>query len=105
MPRRKTRPRIYAIILFILIPIVGLSDSNRPQPSQDQFVCGTSAEREINARAKGQYYKSKNRGKVFFSPTVQKDVGDVAIVEDDGSILPQSNLFDLTGKSFRFEPT
>jgi len=33
------------------------------------------------------------------------DFGDIAVMEDDGSVITDINLFDLAGKAIRFEPT
>ncbi len=32
------------------------------------------------------------------------DIGDVAVVEDDGTVLAPTNVFDLAGRAFRFSP-
>jgi len=38
------------------------------------------------------------------SRNLAADVGDIAVIEDDGSAITDVNLFDLAGKAIRFEP-
>src|SRR5437867_3778660 len=96
-----------ALVLLLLSPITGLSKNDRPKAQPGRFTCGTSPEREMNALAKGLYYESKNRQRLLFAPSQPAywaDAGDVAVIEDDGSIFSQVNMFDLAAKSLRFEP-
>ena len=96
------------LCFFMVFPIMGISKNNRPKATPNEFVCGTSTGREMNTLAKGLYYESVNRGRVFSAPgpaRIQADVKDIAVIEDDGSIIPELKFFDLRGKSFEFQPT
>jgi len=49
------------------------------------------------------------QGKVGRTAAVERaaatvDVGDIAVIEDDGSIITEAKAFNLRGRSFRFEP-
>lgn len=39
------------------------------------------------------------------APARTEDVGDIAVIEDDGTILTKANAFDLKGTGLRFRPT
>lgn len=98
---------VSALLLVLTVPILGLSKNDSRPPVGQGFICGTSAERELNALAKGQYYESLSRRFRTRAPEVRTfaaDMADVAVMEDDGSILSEANSFNLQGKAFRFEP-
>src|SRR5437867_4902659 len=100
---------VRACVLAVVLanPILGLSKNDRPKAELDRFVCGTGIETEMNALAKGRYFESLRRRRVQFAPgaiALGPDVGDVAVMENDGTLLTELNMFDLAGKSFRFEP-
>jgi hypothetical protein len=99
---------VNSVLVFLLLPGIAFSRSDDQRRSERAFVCGTSAEREVDALARGLYHESRNRGRVLAahaSRRIQADQGDVAVVEDNGTVVSQTNLFDLEARSFRFEPT
>src|SRR5213594_1595664 len=98
--------RAFVLAVVLITPILGLSKNNRPKAEPDRFVCGTGIETERNALAKGRYFESLGRRRVQFGAVaLGTDVGDVAVMENDGTLLTEVNMFDLAGKSFRFEPS
>ncbi len=105
--------RAAVFILGLLLPQLCVSKNNHPKKTNDVFICGTSAEREINALISGRYQEDSQRrqrlarGRVPLAAEAAAaafDSGDVAVIEDDGTIIRQPNPFDLSGRSFRFEP-
>ena len=95
------------ILLILFLPVFALARSEEPAANERLFVCGTRAGRELDTLARGLYQEGRNRGRVLATPAprpIQADVGDVAVVEDDGTVISQTNLFDLQARSFRFEP-
>lgn len=105
--------RIVVLALGLILPPLAVSKSNHPKKTNDAFVCGTSAERETNALVSGRYHadllrrQGLGRGRVLLAAepvAAAFDSGDVAVIEDDGTIIRQPNPFDLAGRSFRFEP-
>jgi len=78
------------------------------QHKYDKFVCGTRSDHLLHSKADKLHALQKSRlNKIQFVPlaTANFDVGDVAIIEDDGTlILPPSaaNPFDLEGLTLQF---
>src|SRR5512140_2945314 len=98
------RYRILTIIALCLAAVpTAVSKSNRPKPSTETFICGTSAERERNAVISGRYHQDRLRRELLLgraplavqSTAAAFDSGDVAVIEDDGTIITQPNPFDL----------
>src|SRR5213594_5243108 len=90
--------RAFVLAVVLITPILGLSKNNRPKAEPDRFVCGTGIERERNALAKGRYFESLGRQRVRFAPgavALGTDVGDVAVMDNDGTLLTELNMFDL----------
>jgi hypothetical protein len=111
----KARLRIACILTFSVIPALGISKNNRIKThavSKHQFVCGTSPQRDLNAVARGLYHEQLNFKRpgrdrllaVAGESRIEADIGDVAVIEDDGTLITATNPFDLDGKSFSFEP-
>ena len=104
--------RCLGLTLWLALSFWGISWGKGP--AQDgNTLCGTSAHRELNTLLKERYYQSRNRllGKErkllpsqaggSAAPT---DVGDVAVIEDDGTVLTEVNPFDQSSRAVRFEP-
>src|SRR5512136_2224398 len=96
MPRCK----IAAFLFLVLVGLEGvaLSRSDRRAAADEAFTCGTSAQRSFYAVAKGAYQESLGRGRVLGASTLseaQADFGDIALIQDDGTILTEINRFDL----------
>ncbi len=112
MSLSKVRLRIACILTFTVIPALGISKNNlaikTQAVSEHRFVCGTSPQRELNALARGLYYEQLNfkrpgRDRLLAAAgesRIQADIGDVAVIEDDGTLITDTNPFDLDGKSF-----
>lgn len=54
------------------------------------------------ARAKGRYNADRTRFAVSNRVQVTNDQGNVAVLQDDGSVITQPNRFDLAGRSLAF---
>ncbi len=97
----------------LLAPVGVSAKSDTPPQNPDTFVCGTSAARQRDALARGGYRESRQRRAADRRPlsevapvsVAQFDVGDVAVIEDDGTLIVQPNPFDLSLKAFRFVPS
>ena len=85
------------------------TDISRPH-IYDNFICGTRSDHMLHSKAIKLNALQKSRlRKIQFVPkvTADSDVGDLAIIEDDGSLtLPPSpaNPFDLDKKTLLFTP-
>ncbi|MFH1573920.1 MAG: hypothetical protein ABIG68_08040 [Acidobacteriota bacterium] len=86
-----------------------------PRHSGSILGCGTSLERtqDALARAKDQASRLRSREtdgrrgprlaeEAFLS--ADADIGDIAVIQDDGSLVVRQNLFDLSNRSILFEP-
>jgi len=87
-----------------------LKQTNKSHP-YDKFICGTRSDHLLHIKADKLHALQKSRlNKIRFVAkiTADRDDGDVAIIEDDGSlILPPSaegNPFDLDGLTLLFTP-
>jgi hypothetical protein len=77
------------------------------------FACGTGAARQREVSAREKYLASLHtnrraiRTRLEFLPaaTGGADIGDVAVVEDDGTVVSPVNPFDLAGHTIRFVPS
>ncbi len=114
--RRPMKIRILGIAaLLTSLPLLGIAESARPRLSDDEFHCGTSPERTRQVYANGLYHEDRlrilKRNRQYLpaaSPglvAISKDVGDVAVIEDDGSLVAEPSPFDLASRAIRFEPT
>jgi hypothetical protein len=103
------------LLTFVLHPLLGLSEGNRPKESNG-FICGTTNGREHDALARGLYQESLRRHReaerraAGLPATTEHaisatDVGDVAVLEDDGTLVLEARSFNLTARAFRFEPS
>ena len=103
-----------AILCLSLFQGSALPKTERPAKSQNAFVCGTSAARSRDAHARARYGISRDAlragqdGKRRLLATepvaLISDIGDVAVMEDDGTLITEPNAFDLRLRAFRFEP-
>lgn len=109
-----TRTKIvFALSVAVLLPGVAEPREDRPPRSENTFVCGTGPERTRDALARGRYRESRTSPlrehamvpvRFALQPVAsQTDVGDVAVIEDDGTLVTLPNQLDLKQKSFRFE--
>ncbi len=109
------RYRNVVLIPILLCPSLALSRNNGArQVAPSEFVCGTNPQRDRDALARARYHESRTKlmERLGRHPLTQAgaasstaDVGDVAVIEDDGTVITEINRFDLAGKSIRFEPT
>ncbi len=108
------RYRNLVLIPILLIPSLALSRNDGTRKfAPGEFVCGTSPLRERDALARAHYHESRTRlmerlGRRPLSQpeaaSATADLGDIAVIEDDGTVITEINRFDLAGKSVRFEP-
>ncbi len=109
-----TRVRSLSAAALISLACSAFAETVQPPKSTTSFVCGTSLERNRNAHARARYHRSRlsqraaiARGAVQLAlpaRELQQDIGDVAVIEDDGTLITEANAFDLSQRSFRFEP-
>jgi hypothetical protein len=109
------RSLVFALSIVVLVPGVALPRVDRPEKSENTFICGTSPERTRDALARGRYRESRifssrigARPRVLLAAepvALQRDVGDVAVLDDDGTLVTEPNFVDLTQRSFLFERT
>ncbi|PYV11754.1 MAG: hypothetical protein DMG07_18510, partial [Acidobacteria bacterium] len=109
--RFRSRAALAAILVLSATLAVAKSDRPAPSGSRQEALCATTPERMRNAYARSLYRGSLERLEALSRPARAAtpepraaDTGDVAVVEDDGSIVVGANGWDLSGKSFRFEP-
>ena len=103
-----------ALSIVALVPGTAMPREDRPQRSDSVFICGTSPERTRDAVARGRYRESRLQSSRIAAETrvrlaaepiaLQRDIGDVAVIDDDGTLVTAANPLDLGQKSFRFEP-
>ena len=105
---------VLALSAVLLAPATAVPRVDRPQKSDDVFICGTSPERTRDALARGRYRESRIFSSRFGADTQvrlaaapvaqQRDVGDVAVIDDDGTLITEPNQVDLSRRAFRFVP-
>ena len=105
---------VFALSIVVLAPGIAVPREDGPQKNENTFICGTSAERTRDALARGRYRESRisstrigAKTRVRFAPeplALQRDVGDVAVIDDDGTLITEPNQIDLRQRAFRFEP-
>src|SRR5512135_3861070 len=108
------RRLVLALSVVLISPGIAVSRVDRPQKSENAFICGTSPQRSRDAVARGRYRESRlqssrigagTRVRLATEPVAsQRDVGDVAVIDDDGTLVTAANLLDLMQESFRFDP-
>ncbi len=109
-----SRIRLFSAATLVSLTCSAFPHTVQPPRSTTSFVCGTSLERNRNAHARARYHQSRllqrnavERGRALLAvpaQELQQDMGDVAVMEDDGSLITEANAFDLMQRSFRFEP-
>ncbi len=90
----------------------GVSKTDARPQGGDAWVCGTGPQRERDARMRGRYQQSLMRrrpaqGRVLLqqrAAVLSQDQGNIAVLENDGTLVTEPNLFDLQGRSFLFVP-
>src|SRR5881296_5399 len=106
-----SRAALAAVLVLSATAAVAKSDRPARSENRQKAICATTPERMRNAYARALYRESLDRrealsrpARAAAEPRAAADTGDVAVVEDDGSIVVSANTWDLSGKSFRFEP-
>ena len=74
------------------------------------YRCGTSDWGVLNSLGREALRKLQLQRQGHFQTlarqqTASADVGDIAVLDDDGTLLVQANAFDLANRSLRFTPT
>ncbi|MBZ5498295.1 MAG: hypothetical protein LAP85_17985 [Acidobacteriia bacterium] len=111
---RQTSKAVVAFLFLTLAvhPEAGAAKTNTAPRPNNLFICGTSVQRQRDVLVRSRYRDSllrrhPERGRLLLqaqSPTLQPDSGNVALIEDDGTLTTQINFFDLAGKSILFVP-
>ncbi len=106
---------IAVLALIVMLPGSAASKETRPAHAKEGLVCGTSAQRDRDAIARGRYQASKRRGRVALldaagmpatkpALATSQDIGDIAVIENDGTIVVSRNIFDLANRAMAFIP-
>jgi hypothetical protein len=113
--RRKSK---LGISILFLLPVLGLdlaaAKTDTPARQNDAFVCGTGIQRQRDTILRSRYLDSlmrrhPERGRAALlsqaqAHSLQADFGNIAVMEDDGTLQTQYNLFDLHERSILFAP-
>ena len=99
------------ILLLACFPAEGLSRSTSPRPSRlsNHPFCGAYPGRIFDelrkAKAVRQLVELRRSPLALRANSVATgDVGNIAVIEDDGTIVSQANPFDLAGTNLRMTP-
>jgi len=126
LTRRRHHPRLAHVLalaiacLFVAAPALrataaarrGQEDghpANFSVPSSSSFVCGydpNGADEEIahhHLNALRLHHRAPTRAASSRAQTVQ-DTGDIAVIEDDGTIIASANKFDMKNRALLFTP-
>src|SRR5947199_1409958 len=79
---------------------------------QDWAICGTDPMRSLEEKALHENWRRSAafrtmRAASVSTPRAQpaiRDIGNIAVVDDDSGVVARRNPFDLTQKTLRFEP-
>ena len=99
------------ILLLACFPVEGRSSSTSPRPSRlsNHPFCGAYPGRIFDelhkAKAVRQLIELRRSPLALSANSVATgDVGNIAVIEDDGTIASQANPFDLSGTNLRVTP-
>jgi hypothetical protein len=103
---------VILLLGFALPAEPGFAKTNRQPRPNDLFVCGTGVQRERDALLRSRYRDSllrsrPGRGRLLMQEQARAllpDAGNIALIEDDGTIVSARNFFDLQGKAILFVP-
>jgi hypothetical protein len=103
---------VFLLLVLAFRPEPGFAKTNRQARPNDLFVCGTGVQRERDALLRSRYRDSllrsrPGRGRLLMQEQARAllpDAGNIALVEDDGTIVSAPNRFDLQGKAILFVP-
>jgi hypothetical protein len=96
---------------FLLVPYCAYSSSNRPAASKSaaHSFCGTYPGRvrdDLRRFQELRLIKQALRPQAPLSRVSEatQDTNDIAVIEDDGTVISEANSFDLAGKTLTFTP-
>lgn len=99
-------------LLFTCWYTEGLSRSELPRPSaaSNHSFCGTYPGRVYDELRKAKELRLLMEGKRYrpalsARSSVTGDIGNIAVIEDDGSIVSPANPFDLAGQVLKAIPS
>ena len=105
---------VFSFLIYFAIlglPTSLLARSNRPQVSPERlreggFVDGTYPGNWNDTARNSQNFKYRQQGPKFSlkQNTLNADQGNIAVIEDDGTVVFPANLFDLDSSNIRFTP-
>ena len=108
------RSLLYLPPLFLLV--FGFSGENlsrsnisSPSPGSKHSFCGTYPGRVYDELQKAMELRQliearKSQFALTASSGATQDIGNIAIIEDDGSIVSLANPFDLAGQDLKVSP-
>src|SRR5258708_5316555 len=94
---------VLLVLLLLVLPAQAKSSFDSSNPGQ--FVDGTSLGRAPEALAVARYNR-QNRPAALSSAqaATTNDRGNIAVLEDDGTILSRINFLDLANRSITLSP-
>ena len=99
------------ILALAFFPVEGLSRTTSPRPSQlsNHSFCGAYPGRIFDELRKAKVVHQlvelrRSQLALRTNRVATGDVGNIAVIEDDGTIVSQANPFDLTGTNLRMTP-
>src|SRR4051812_17051612 len=96
---------LFPLALYLLAPAL-LS------ARQDWAICGTDPVRSLEEKTLHDQWRRSTafrtmRAASLSTPGAQsalRDIGNIAVIDDDSGVVARRNPFDLTQKTLRFEP-
>ncbi len=103
--------RRFTHLVFVSLLLLGpATAATRSVRGEDQgHRCGTTAWGVLNALGHQAQLELQLRREARLlatgpQPAAAADVGDIAVINDDGTLVVQANAFDLANRSVRFTP-
>ena len=97
-----------SVHLLFTISAIPAEKANQVDVPSNGFVCGTYPGRVYDELRKHRINVARLQSQTFKKlTTVSRDVGDIAVIEDDGSLVavpPFLSAFDLDGLKMHFSP-
>ena len=97
--------RFLVAILIVLLVSPAEAKTNLDSKNPDHFVCDTSADRSAAELALDRYHRL--RRPAALSSTIDAatvDQGNIAVLQDDGTVITPPNRLDLANNTVTFTP-
>jgi hypothetical protein len=112
LSRQKLRVVFILYLAMTVLPASLSAKSNRPRVSPERlreggFIDGTYPGNWNDTARISQNFKYRRQGPQFSlkQNTLNADQGNIAVIEDDGSVIFPANHFDLDNSNIRFTPS